>query len=228
MSIETNLKVVQGHIEEAAASVGRTEEDVTLVAISKGRNIGEIREAYSLGLRDFGENRVTEALEKMEALPSDIRWHFIGKLQKNKVSKVIGRFSLIHSVDTPELAEKISNASEERGLSTPILLEANISGEETKSGLSPEAWEKCYQKLLTFKGIDICGLMTMAPLTENERVIRRCFSGLRSLRDRLEEIGGQLSILSMGMSHDFPLAIQEGSSMIRIGSALFHNKLAEC
>lgn len=223
MNIETNLKVVQVHIEEATACVGRTKEDVTLVAISKGRSLEEIRDAYSLGLRDFGENRVAEALEKMGALPPDIRWHFIGKLQKNKISKVIGKFILIHSVDTPELAEKISNISEERGIVTSILLEVNISEEVTKSGLSSEAWVKSYQKLLALKGIDICGLMAMAPLTQNERVIRQCFSGLRFLRERLEEIGGVLTILSMGMSNDYHFAIQEGSTLIRVGSALFHN-----
>jgi PLP dependent protein len=221
MSLEKNLRRVLDQIAEAATVAGRKKEDIALVAVSKGRSLSEMKEAYFLGIRDFGESRVEEALEKQAKLPSDIRWHYIGKLQKNKVNKIIGKFVLIHSVDSFELAEKISRASFERGNKTAILLEANTSGEQSKSGLSPEQWKALYQELLAFEGIEMHGLMTMAPLTEDEGVIRKCFSELRKLKQELEEGGGNLDTLSMGMTNDFPLAIQEGATLLRIGTALF-------
>ena len=219
--IEVNLNKVLAQIEGAANLAGRNSKEISLVAISKGRSLGEIREAHFLGVCDFGENRIVEALDKMELLPSDIRWHFIGKLQQNKVHQVIGQFVLIHSVDRIELAEKISKASLERGLKTSILLETNTSGERTKGGLPAQEWETSYKALLELKGIDIQGLMTMAPLTEDEGVIRHCFSELRLCLQRLQAMGGQITTLSMGMTNDFPLAIQEGATLVRIGTALF-------
>jgi len=199
-------------------------ENVRLVVVSKGRSVDEIRQAYWAGCRDFGENRVQEALEKMEEAPADIRWHFIGKLQKNKVNKVVGRFALIHSVDSLELAKRISRVSEERGVKTAILLEANTSYDQSKSGLSPDEWVEALPEALALPGVEIDGLMTMAPLTEEESVIRHCFSELRLLRDRLQQIAGDLadlSTLSMGMTNDYPIAIQEGATLIRIGTAIF-------
>lgn len=225
MSVEKNLKALMEKVAVAAEHSGRKAEEIFLVVVSKGRSIEEIKEAYWAGCRDFGENRIQEALEKMEKTPSDIRWHFIGKLQKNKVNKAVGRFILIHSVDSAELAERLSRASEERGIKSSILLEANTSEEKTKSGLSPDEWEKEFSGILALKGIEVHGLMTMAPLTEDEGVIRRCFSELRLLRDRLQRIAGEraeLSTLSMGMTHDYPIAIQEGATLIRIGTAIFH------
>lgn len=225
MGIEKNLKALNERITLAAERSGRKRDEIFLVAVSKGRSVEEIREAYWAGCRDFGENRVQEALEKMQQTPGDIRWHFIGKLQKNKVNKVVGRFVLIHSIDSMELAERVSRVSEELGIKTAILLEANTSGEETKSGLTPKEWEKDFGKLLALRGIEMHGLMTMAPLTEEESVIRHCFSQLRLLRDRLQEQAGELadlSTLSMGMTHDYPLAIQEGATLLRIGTAIFH------
>ncbi len=203
MSIAENLQKIRTQIGEA-----------TLIAVSKGRSCDEILEAYAAGQRDFGENRVQEALAKMEELPRDIRWHFIGKLQKNKVNKVIGRFALIHSVDSYELAKRISEASRN---ATPILLEANTSGEATKSGLSPTKWEELFPQVLELKGIEVKGLMTMAPLTDNRNAIRSCFAELRRLRDRL----GNIPFLSMGMSNDYLIAIEEGATHVRIGTALF-------
>jgi len=225
MSVGKNLKTLVDKIATAAEHSGRRPEDILLVAVSKGRSVEEVKEAYWAGCRDFGENRVQEALEKMEEAPSDIRWHFIGKLQKNKVNKVVGRFVLIHSVDSLELAARISRVSEEQGVKTAILLETNTSGEETKSGLTPEQWERVFSDVLALKGIEVDGLMTMAPLTEDESVIRRCFSELRLLRERLQQMAknrADLSTLSMGMTNDFPVAIQEGATLIRIGTAIFH------
>jgi PLP dependent protein len=221
MGLEKNLRNVLEQIAQAATLAGRKSEEIALVAVSKGRSLEEMREAYFLGVHDFGENRVEEALDKIGQLPSDIRWHFIGKLQKNKVNKIIGKFSLIHSVDTIELAEKISRASLEKGVKSSILLEANTSGEATKSGLTPDEWKAGYQRLLDLEGIEIHGFMTMAPLTEDEGVIRHCFSELRLLQQHLQQIGDSLETLSMGMSNDFFIAIQEGATLLRIGTALF-------
>ncbi|MFZ0565554.1 MAG: YggS family pyridoxal phosphate-dependent enzyme [Chlamydiales bacterium] len=224
MSVLNNLTRLLEEIEQEAKRAGRDPGEISVVAVSKGCSVKAIEEAYWAGVRDFGENRVQEALSKMETTPSEIRWHFIGKLQKNKVNKVIGRFDLIHSVDTVELVEKIDQAGRERGVISSILLEANTSGEMTKSGLSPKEWEANFEDLLDLKAIEIHGLMTMAPLTEDESVIRHSFSALRLLRDRLQQIArdrADLSTLSMGMSHDFPIAIQEGATLLRIGTAIF-------
>lgn len=220
--IRQNLIKVFGQIEEEAKRAGRNIDDIFLVVISKGHTKEKILEAYDAGVRDFGENRVKEALEKITDTPKDIRWHFVGNLQKNKVSKVIGKFALIHSVDTFELAEKISNLSLNAGLVTSILLEANTSGEKAKSGQTPEIWKEKYLKMLDLKGISIQGLMTMAPFTEDESAIRQCFINLRHLRDDLEALGQfQLPTLSFGMSNDFRIAIQEGATLLRIGSLIF-------
>jgi len=188
--------------------------DALLVAVTKGRSIDEIMRLYEKGIRDFGENRVQEALVKIEALPKDIRWHFIGKLQKNKVSKVIGKFHLIHSVDTCELAYSISRGAKEQ--ITSILLQVNTSGEESKSGLSAEEWEAEIPALKKLPNLAIKGLMTMAPLTDDVSVIRHCFAALRKLRDKWG-----LKELSMGMSQDYKIALEEGATMVRIGRKLY-------
>lgn len=225
MSIEENLAKVMEEIKHVAEAARRDPRDIALVVVSKGRDVTEIEEAYAAGCRDFGETRVQEVLEKIGSkTPSDIRWHLIGNLQKNKVNKVVGRFLLIHSVDSFELAEALSKASLRQGVVTAILLQANTSQEESKSGLSSQEWESCFLDLLELKGIEMHGLMTMAPLTEDESRIRHCFSELRSLRDRLQEMAREkisLSTLSMGMSSDFAIAIQEGATLLRIGTKIF-------
>ncbi len=189
-------------------------DDALLVAVTKGRSIDQIMQLYQKGIRDFGENRVQEALLKIETLPKDIRWHFIGKLQKNKVSKVIGKFYLIHSVDNPELAHLISKISKEN--TTSILLEVNTSGEKSKSGLSAQEWETEIPALKKLPNLEIKGLMTMAPLTDDVSVIRECFAALRKLRDKWG-----LKELSMGMSQDYKIALEEGATMVRIGRKLY-------
>ena len=202
----------------AAEAAGRSHKDITLLAVTKGHSWPQTTWLYDAGQRAFGENRLTEAFEKMESAPPDCRWHFIGTLQANKVRKAIGKFALIHSVDSLELAQKISECSLEAGTKTSILLQANTSGEASKHGLSPDAWKRCFDEVITLKGIYVQGLMTMAPLTEDSAAIQRCFAGLRYLRDALDP---SLPHLSMGMSHDFPLAIAEGATLVRIGTALF-------
>lgn len=165
---------------------------------------------YNEGARNFGENKVQEALPKMEEAPQDIKWHFIGTLQKNKVNKVVNRFTLIHSVDSFELAQKISELAKKP---QPILIQVNIAH---KHGFKPDELKRQFADLKSLKGVDIQGLMTMAPDTDDESLIRKVFAETRQLK---EELG--LKELSMGMSHDYTIAIEEGATMIRVGTLLF-------
>lgn len=186
--------------------------NVSLIVVSKTASVEAIRQVYDLGCLDFGENRVQDALAKRDVLPKDIRWHFIGTLQKNKVKKVVGHFALIHSVDSVELAEEISKHK----VPTDILLQVNTSGEASKQGFTPDDLVKNLSSIQQLPYITVKGLMTMAPLTEDKEVIRKCFRDLRILRDRFG-----LQELSMGMSHDYQIAIEEGATMVRIGTAIF-------
>ncbi|MCE5319163.1 MAG: YggS family pyridoxal phosphate-dependent enzyme [Parachlamydia sp.] len=208
-------------ISETALACGRNPKEITLVAVSKGYPWDLVQPAYDAGCRVFGESRMQEALAKITAAPTDIHWHFIGTLQKNKVAKAIGAFSLLHSVDTPELALKISQCSEERGIVTPILLQVNTSGEASKQGLSEELWKPHLESIFQLPSIRIEGLMAMAPFVEEEKVIRSCFSRLRQIRDRYRLSHLSLRHLSMGMSHDYRIAVQEGATLLRIGTAIF-------
>lgn len=215
---------VRRKVLDCARKEGRNPSDITIVTVTKTHLASEIAEVFREGCRDFGENRVQEALEKIPQISPHARWHFIGTLQKNKVRKAIGRFSLIHSVDSFDLAQRISEASLESGLVTDILLQANTSAEATKHGLSGDEWKCCFEKLLELSGIAIKGLMTMAPLTDDQECIRHCFRDLRLLRaDLVKQAGDRafLSHLSMGMSHDYPIAIAEGATILRIGTAIF-------
>jgi PLP dependent protein len=203
-------------IKTASLKAGRSLDEITLIAVTKHHPLEEILPIYEEGIINFGESRVQEALPKMEDAPKFIHWHLIGHLQKNKVKKVIGKFHLIHSVDSLELAESLSRASGEGGITTNILLQVNVSGEAAKQGLSREEWEKVKREVCSLPHLKIEGLMTMAPLTEDVDLIRRVFRDLRKMRD----VWG-LKHLSMGMSHDFEIAIEEGATLLRIGSAIF-------
>lgn len=189
-------------------------DHVRLIVVTKEQPIDAIALVYDLGCRDFGENRVQDALPKIEEMPDDIRWHFIGSLQKNKVKKVVGRFALIHSVDSVELAQEIAK----QGIATDILLQVNTSGETSKQGFTVDEFGQAFKVIRGLPNINVKGLMTIAPLTEDVNVIRKCFRRLRQLRD---EFG--LQELSMGMSGDYRIAIEEGATMVRIGSAVFQN-----
>jgi pyridoxal phosphate enzyme (YggS family) len=227
MTVSANFFQIQKEIEAAARKCGRNPAEITLVAVTKGHSLEHVMPAYEAGCRDFGESRPQEALFKIPHSPQDLRWHFIGSLQKNKVRKVIGKFVLIHSVDSLELAKKISEHSLEAGVVTTVLLQANTSGEKAKQGLQPEAWKINFEAVLRLPGISVKGLMTMAPLVDDEGVVRRCFAGLRELREDLQEIGGKnmkMPCLSMGMTNDYPLAILEGATILRIGTAIFGEK----
>lgn len=223
-SIPERYSWIKAKIAELACACGRNPEEITLVAVSKTFAADHILSAYKSGCRDFGENKVQEALEKIEALPDEMRWHMIGTLQKNKVRKAIGKFSLIHGVDNLELAEKIAICSGEAGLCTRLLLQVNISGEETKHGLNANEWRDSFERVLKLKNISLEGLMTIAPLAHDSAIVRNCFRNLREFRDELQTIAGERALLrhlSMGMSNDYPIAIQEGATLLRIGSAIF-------
>lgn len=224
MSVAENYRRIQEDMDTTAIRCGRIPSEISLIAVSKGYSWEHVLPAYDQGCRDFGENRLQEAFDKISAAPEDIRWHMIGTLQKNKVRKAVGHFALIHSVDTPELAAKISECSVEAGVVTPVLLQVNTSGEISKHGITAEEWRQAFDSLLELPGILLEGLMTMAPLTPDEAVIRQCFAHLRKFKEELaNRAGNQASMrhLSMGMSNDYRLAIAEGSTLVRIGTAIF-------
>lgn len=208
-------------IAEAAIQSGRRPEDVTLVAVTKTLSNEQFSRLYLQGQRDFAESRIQTALIRKVETPLDCRWHLIGTLQSNKVRKAISNFVLIHSVDSLELAKKISSCSMELGVTTSILIQANCSGETSKHGLTPIEWKTHFAELLNLPGLSIKGLMTMAPIPSMESTARHCFAKLRELRDDLQMMGMnqvQLKELSMGMSNDFKWAIAEGATMVRLGS----------
>ena len=222
MSIIENVKKLQEDISRVCDEEGRDRGEITLVAASKYVGADGIREAYDAGIRHFGENRVGDALEKMESLPEDITWHMIGHLQRNKVTKVIGNFAMIQSVDSPRLARKIEGVAGRRDLVQDILMEVNVSGEESKYGLEPDAALSLLEKIVEMPHLNLRGLMTMAPLTEDMELVSRVFGDLARLRDEMEErLGRELPYLSMGMTNDWPVAIARGATHLRIGSAIF-------
>lgn len=217
------LKVLSS-VEQKAIACSRDPSEITVIAVSKTHPIEAILSVYQDGCRNFGENRVQEALEKKVLAPQDIQWHLIGTLQKNKVNKVVGNFALIHSVDSLDLAQKISEASERMSVITPILLQVNTSGELSKHGLNPDEWQKKMESLQRLSNIRLQGLMTMAPFTDDESVIRATFSRLRIFKETLfSQIDNKKDFkhLSMGMSHDYPIAIEEGATLLRIGTEIF-------
>lgn len=208
---------------EVVHQSGRKQKDVKVVAVSKTHPLSALEQVYGLGCTEFGENRVPEFLEKSTHKFSghgDVHWHFIGPLQKNKVGKIIGKTTLIHSVDALDLAKKISEASINSNITTSVLLQVNTSGESSKQGFTPQEFVEALPQLKELQGLVLEGLMTMAPLTEDAAPIRRAFGALRKLRD-----DAGLVHLSMGMSNDYKIAVQEGATILRIGSKIFspHN-----
>ncbi|MDP2364415.1 MAG: YggS family pyridoxal phosphate-dependent enzyme [Ignavibacteria bacterium] len=223
--IAENLDLLRTKIEETCNRAGRKPDVVKLIAVSKYFGVDAIIEAKNCGLTVFGENRAQELTLKYEKLGDSVTWHFIGSLQKNKVKYAVKAAQLIHSVDSLELVEEISKHSEKLGKVQNILLEVKTSEEETKSGLETEneifgLVKRCSE----LKNIELKGLMTMAPLTEDANIIRKSFGDLRNLKDRINNKGYKLTELSMGMTSDFEIAIEEGATMIRIGSAIFGDR----
>jgi len=224
-SLTENLEAVRERIASAGLRSGRKPDDVQLVAISKTYPAEMIREAAEAGQVLFGESRVQEALVKIPSLPSHLRWHFIGHLQSNKVRKVLPYFELIHGVDSSGLARDIDRIGAETGLFPRVLLEVNVSGEGSKHGFTPEALERDLEGLLAMPRLQVEGFMTMAPLAAEAEASRPYFAALRELRDRLSAATGiPLTTLSMGMSGDYEVAVEEGATLVRVGSAIFGNR----
>ncbi len=222
--IKQNIVYVQNKIKSAIhkSNIG---QQVTLIAVSKTKPIEDIMEAYACGIRDFGENRVQELCKKYYELPEDIRWHMIGHLQRNKVKDVVGKTTLIHSVDSLRLAEEISKESVKKNIITDILIEVNVALEDTKFGFSDyESLLEFIQNIALLPNIHIKGLMTVAPYTENPEENRCYFSKLRQLAvDIMQENIDNISmdILSMGMTGDYEVAIEEGATYVRVGTGIF-------
>jgi PLP dependent protein len=226
-SVAENLTRIRGAIGEAAAGAGRPAESIKLLAVSKTHPADAVRQAMEAGQISFGESKVQEALPKMDTLPSHLEWHFICHLQANKVRKAVGRFALFHSVDDLELARRISRVSSELGTTTRLLVEVNVSGEASKFGLSPENLEPAVESMLSLPGIRIEGLMTMAPYNADPEASRPFFARLRGLGEALRSATGEpLPELSMGMSGDFLPAIEEGATIVRVGSSIFGERSA--
>lgn len=226
-AIPHNLQRIRERIELAAVRANRTPADIRLIAVSKTHPPETIREAIAAGQMLFGENRVQDALPKIDALPADISWHFIGHLQSNKVRKALGRFSLFHGVDNLDLARHMDRIAGELGIEARILLEVNVSGEASKFGFAPDALRSAMNELRSLSRLQIEGLMTMAPYSEDPESARPHFARLRELRDALsKECGLLLQELSMGMSGDFEQGIAEGATIVRVGSAIFGEREA--
>ena len=221
-SIAENLERVRRQIASAAAKSGRSPDAVELVAITKMHPAEKVREAVEAGQSLFGENRVQEARAKIPELPSNLRWHFVGHLQKNKVRQALPLFEMIHSVDSLALAQDINRIAEEEGLHPRVLLEVNVAGEGSKFGFSPEKIRDQMEELLALSRLSILGLMTIPPVTKESETSRKYFVQLRELRDRLQtEFRVDFAQLSMGMTQDFPIAVEEGATLVRVGTAIF-------
>ena len=222
--VEKNISEVKKRISEAAKAAGRNENEVTLIAVSKTKPVEMIKEAYDTGIRDFGENKVQEIMEKYPLLPSDIRWHLIGHLQTNKVKYIIDKVCMIHSVDSLKLAEEISRQAVKHNVTVDILIEVNVAAEESKFGVRPEDAIDLCRDISTLPGIRIRGLMTVAPFTYDPEENRPVFCALRQL---FVDIDGKnidnvcMDCLSMGMSGDYTVAIEEGATFVRVGTSIF-------
>lgn len=217
-----NLLAVKAEIAAAAAAAGRAENDVQLLVVSKTQAIPLLQELYEHGIRDFGENRIVELEGKVAALPDDIKWHYIGPVQSNKIRRIVKCAAVIHSVDSPEHLEKFDRIAGEEGVSPEILLEVNVSGEASKGGMTPETLPAAAVAAAACRNLRLRGLMTMAPLTAEKDELLDIFSKLAALRDcAAEKCGMALPVLSMGMSGDFPEAIACGATIVRVGSSIF-------
>ncbi len=220
--IAQNLQIVEEKISEKCLKTGRNRNEIKLIAVSKTQPFEVIKEAFKSGIKDFGENKAQELKNKADGISGEINWHFIGHLQTNKVKHIIEAAEYIHSVDSIKLAEEINKRAAAINKKQKILLEINTSSEATKFGLKEESEaievaEYCKEK----ENLKLLGLMTMAPFIDDVKVIRNCFIRLRELKDNLNEKGFGLIELSMGMTNDFEIAVEEGATMLRIGTAIF-------
>lgn len=227
MSISENLSQVRERMAAACERAGREPGEVTLIAVSKTKPVSMLMEAYDAGTRVFGENKVQEILEKLPQMPEDCVFHMIGHLQTNKVHQVVGKVSMIHSVDSLRLAEKIEKESEKKGIVSDILLEVNAAREESKFGFSLEETEEAVKAIAALPHIRVKGLMTIAPNVENAEDNRKVFQDLYQLYVDIKSKNidnGTMSVLSMGMTGDYEVAIEEGATMIRVGTGIFGSR----
>lgn len=212
-----SLTAVQNRIADAAKRAGRKPSDITLVAVTKTHSPEEINEAIACGVTDIGENKVQEILSKYDAVTTGVRWHLIGHLQTNKVKSVVDKICMIHSVDSLHLAEEIDKRCKAIGKTMDILIQVNAAGEEQKSGVSPKEVLPLYNEVSKFENLKVRGLMQIAPETDNPESIRKYFKEVKEIYDSIPG----LDVLSMGMSGDYEIAIEEGATMVRIGTAIF-------
>lgn len=222
--LKENLANVEKNIEQACKNAGRSRDEVTLIAVSKTKPVEMLQEIYDENIRDFGENKVQELCSKMEQLPSDIRWHMIGHLQRNKIKYIVGKVELIHSVDTYRLAEEINIQAKKQNVIVPILVEVNIAHEESKFGISAEDAILLVEEISKLENIRIKGLMTIAPYVENPEDNRLYFRKIKQLsvditNKNIDNVF--MEILSMGMTGDYMVAIEEGATMVRVGTGIF-------
>ena len=222
--IKDNLDIAKHNIEEACKRAGRDASEVTLIAVSKTKPVCMLQEAYDAGVREFGENKVQEIMDKYDKLPSDIHWHMIGHLQRNKVKYIIDKVEMIHSVDSLRLAETISSEAGKHGVTMKILIEVNVADEETKYGISLGEAADMVDKIMKLPGIIVKGFMTVAPNSKNSEENRKFFRDLHKIavdikNKNIDNKG--IDVLSMGMTNDYEIAIEEGSTMVRIGTGIF-------
>ena len=222
--LTNNYDVVMNNIERACKKAGRTPEDVTLIAVSKTKPITMLQEIYDHGCRNFGENKVQELLDKYEVLPKDIKWHMIGHLQRNKVKYIVDKVSLIHSVDSLRLAEEISKEALKKNVEVNILVEVNVANEETKFGTTSQEAIELVDAISKLPGIHIKGLMSIAPYVEDSEQNRQYFAQLKQLSvdiitKNIDNVS--MDILSMGMSGDYEVAVEEGATYVRVGTGIF-------
>lgn len=222
--LAANIAAVRAAIAEAAQNAGRTVDEITLVAVSKTKPVAMVKIAYNLGVTDFGENRVQDALPKIADFhPTGLRWHMIGHVQSNKVSKIVGQFDSVQSVDSLHLAQLLQQHAEELDIRLPVLLQVNVSGEASKEGIALAEAPTVARQIVALPQLDVQGLMTIAPLVQDAEEVRPVFRSLRELRDRLRDELPQSTWqqLSMGMTDDYTVAIEEGATIVRIGRAIF-------
>ena len=222
--LKENLDYVEEEIRKACERSGRKRSEVELIAVSKTKPAEMLQEAYNLGVRVFGENKAQELSEKYDILPKDIKWHMIGHLQRNKIKYIIDKVELIHSVDSVRLAEAIEKEAAKRNITVNVLIEVNVAREESKFGLLPEEIDQFVDKVKDFSHICVKGLMTIAPNVENPEKNRSIFAHLRKLSVDIASKNAHninMSILSMGMTNDYQVAVEEGATMVRVGTGIF-------
>ncbi|MBO4456868.1 MAG: YggS family pyridoxal phosphate-dependent enzyme [Butyrivibrio sp.] len=222
--IRENLEFVENNIKKACEKSGRSRDEVTLIAVSKTKPVSDIREAMACGITVFGENKVQEIREKTEIIKEPLSWHMIGHLQANKVKYLPGVACMIHSVDNKKLADEIEKQCAKHDIKMDVLIEVNMAKEDTKFGLSPEEVTDFVREISTLPHLNIRGLMTIAPYTENAESNRVYFKGLRELKDSINSLnipGVNMDTLSMGMTGDYEVAIEEGATFVRVGTGIF-------